>query len=156
MPLWTACSLLSVHLRPWFKCCHKPIRLCNIFSAGMVLAKNQQFSCVFIWEISSAERTRELLKSSKDSASLRVYNEIKIFGFGFQIFCEWHKWSTFKQLWSTSSGPGPKSLDGRISLKFLLDTRWKSKSSDTLDDLLRFQFQNLWSKVSKIINPIIR
>ena len=41
--------------------------------------------------------------------------------------------------WPTSSGPGPKPLDGSISLKFLLETRLKSESFDTLDDLLRFQ-----------------
>jgi len=41
--------------------------------------------------------------------------------------------------WPTSSGPGPKPLDGSISLKFLLETRLKSESFDTLDDLLGFQ-----------------
>jgi len=37
---------------------------------------------------SDAENTRELLKCSKDWGSLLVGNEKKIFGLGFQIFCE--------------------------------------------------------------------
>jgi len=32
--------------------------------------------------------------------------------------------------------------DGTISLKFLLETRLKSKSFDTLDDMLGFQVQS--------------
>jgi len=41
----------------------------------------------------------------------------KIGGFVLQSSCDWrHKWSTFRLLWLTSSGPGPKPLDGRISL----------------------------------------
>ena len=40
-------------------------------------------------------------------------------------------------------GPGRQPLDGSISLKFLLETRLQSKSSDTLDDLLGFQVQKL-------------
>jgi len=61
-----------------------------------------------------------------------------------------HKWRTFTPPWLTSPGPGPKPLDGSISLKFLLETRLQSKSFDTLDDLLRFRVQKLWSKVIKI------
>jgi len=38
---------------------------------------------------------------------------------------------------------GPKVLDGSILLKFLSVTRTKSKSLDTLDDLLRFRVQKL-------------
>jgi len=33
-----------------------------------------------------------------------------------------------------------------FSLKFLLETRLQSESFDTLDDLLRFGVQKLWSK----------
>jgi len=40
-------------------------------------------------------------------------------------------------------GPGPKALDGSISLNFLLETRLKSESFETGDDLLRFQVQKL-------------
>jgi len=38
---------------------------------------------------------------------------------------------------------GPKLLDGSISLKFLLETRLKSESFETLDDLLGFRIQKL-------------
>ena len=38
------------------------------------------------------------------------------------------------------------ALDDSISLKFLLETRLQFESFDTLDDLLGFQVQKLWSK----------
>jgi len=62
---------------------------------------------------------------------------------GFRFFVSDHKWNSFKLFWPTSSGPRPKLLDGSISLKFLLETRLKSESFDTLDDVLRFQVQKL-------------
>jgi len=66
------------------------------------------------------------------------------------FFCEWrHKWRTFRPPWLTSPGPGRQPLDGSISLKFLLETRLQSESFDTLDDLLGFRVQKLWSKVIK-------
>jgi len=40
-------------------------------------------------------------------------------------------------------GPGSQPLGGRISLKFLLETRLQSESFDTLDDLLGFRVQKL-------------
>jgi len=40
----------------------------------------------------------------------------------------------FGPSWPTSSGPGPKLLDGGITLKLLLETKLKSESFDTLDD----------------------
>jgi len=46
-------------------------------------------------------------------------------------------------LWPTSSGPRPKPLDGSILLKFLLETRLKSESFDTLINLLGFLVQKL-------------
>jgi len=49
-------------------------------------------------------------------------------------------------------GPGRQPLDGNISLKFSLETRLQSESFDTLDDLLGFRVQKLWSKVVKIFN----
>jgi len=53
-------------------------------------------------------------------------------------------WRTLRPPWPTSPGPGPKPLDGSISLlKFLLETRLQSESFDTLDDLLGFRVQNL-------------
>jgi len=54
-----------------------------------------------------------------------------------------HKWRTFWPPWPISPGPGHQSLDGSISLKFLLDSRLQSESFDTLDDLLEFQVQKL-------------
>ena len=52
----------------------------------------------------------------------------------FWTFCEWrHKWSSFRCFLATTSGPGPKPLDGSISLTFLLETRVKSKSFETCD-----------------------
>ena len=47
-------------------------------------------------------------------------------------------------LWRPAAfGTGLKPLDGRISLKFLLETRPQSESFDTLDDLLGLQVQKL-------------
>ena len=45
--------------------------------------------------------------------------------------------------WPTSPGPGRQPLHGSTSLKFLLETRLKSESFDTLDDLLGFRVQKL-------------
>ena len=51
--------------------------------------------------------------------------------------------SGFRPFWPNSSGFRPKPLDGRMSLKFLLETRLKSKSFATMDDLLGFRVQKL-------------
>jgi len=48
----------------------------------------------------------------------------------------------FRPPWPTVLGPGRQPLGGSISLKFLLETRLQSKSFDTLDDQLGFQFQS--------------
>ena len=53
----------------------------------------------------------------------------------------------FRPPWPTLPGPGCQPLDGSISLKFLLETRLQSESFDTLDDLLGFRVQKLWSVV---------
>jgi len=89
---------------------------------------------------SSVVSTRELFKDLES-----LCNKKKFFGgWGLQIFCEGrHKWSTFKPPWPTSLGPGPKQLDGSMSLKFLLETRLQSELFDTLDDLLRFHVKRL-------------
>ena len=93
---------------------------------------------------SAAKSSRELFKGSKDWANLLVCTQNKLLAWGVQIFCERrHKWSTFRPPWPTSPGPGPKPLDGSISLKFLLETRLQSESFDTLDDLLGFRVQTL-------------
>ena len=62
---------------------------------------------------------------------------------GFRFFVSDVISSTFRPLWPISSGPGPKLLGSSISLKFLLETRLKSESFDTLDDLPGFQVQKL-------------
>jgi len=87
----------------------------------------------------------DLVKSSKDTASLQLALNKKIFGWGCGFFVSdvligshlGHLGILYL------AGPGPKSLDGSISLKFLLETRLQSKSFDTLNDLLRFQVQKL-------------
>ena len=85
--------------------------------------------------IDGTESAGDLFKPSKDLASLRVCNEKMISVV--QIFCEWrYKWRTFRPPWPISTGPGPKLLDGSISLKFLFETRLKSESFDTLYNLL--------------------
>jgi len=85
----------------------------------------------------------ELLKGSKDSASLLVCTQ-RNFLVGV-FFCEWrHKWRTFRPPWPTSPGPGSKPLDGSILLKFLLETRLQSESFDTSVNLLGFRVQTLW------------
>jgi len=66
---------------------------------------------------------------------------------GMRIFCKWHrKWMTFRPPWPTSPGFRPKLLDGSIPLKLLLKTGYNPKSFDTLDDMLGFWVQKLWSK----------
>jgi len=49
----------------------------------------------------------------------------------------------------TSSSPKLKPLYHTFSLKFLLETWLKSKSFDTLIDLLGFQVQKLRSNIKK-------
>ena len=60
---------------------------------------------------------------------------------GMTLTCTWKPWPT-------SPGQGLKTLDGSILLTFLLETELHSKSFDTLDDLLGFQVQKLWSKAA--------
>ena len=118
---------------------------------GSFQPKTSSLHVLLHGNISTDDCAWELFKSSKDSANLRVCNQKKILGWGLRIFCEWrHKWRIFRPPWPTSPGPGPKPLDGNISLKFLLETRLQSESFDTLDDLLGLRVQKLWSKVNKI------
>ena len=104
--------------------------------------------------ISGLVSVTDLVEVSKDLASLAVCTrKKKFFGWGMQFFCEWrHKWRTFRPPWPTSPGAGPKPLDGSISLKFSLETKLQSKSFDTMDDLLGFWVQKLWSKLIKIFD----
>jgi len=101
--------------------------------------------------LSGLVSTTDLVKSSQDMASLVVCTRKK-FLVGGADFCEWrHKWKTLRPPWPSSPGPGFKALDGNISLKFLLETRLQSDFFDTLDDLLGFRVQKLWSKVNKYL-----
>ena len=45
-------------------------------------------------------------------------------------------------------------LDGSILLKFLLETRLQSESFDTLNNLLWFRVQKLWSELVKIFDEL--
>jgi len=59
----------------------------TLVSGGLRLKSNS--SHVFLHgNISTDDCAKELFKPSKDSASLRVYNEKKIFGFWFCFLCE--------------------------------------------------------------------
>jgi len=92
-----------------------------------------------LWTWSKCQKTRQVLQFALEK---------RFFGWGMQVFCEWrHKWRTFWPPWPTSPGPGRQPLYGSISLKFLLETRLQSESFDTLDDLLGFRVQKLWSKL---------
>jgi len=92
----------------------------------------------------------DLVDVSKDAASLVCTQIIFLVG-ECGYFCKWcHKWRTCRPPWPTLPGPRHQLLDGSISLKFLLETRLQSESFDTLDDLLGFLVQELWSKPIKI------
>jgi len=109
----------------------------------------RDFAREFLWS-SKHYRPGQKLKRLGKSCSL---HSKKNFGWGTADFCEWrHKWRTFRPPWPTLPGTGPKLLDGSISLKFSLETRLQFKYFDTLDDLLGFQVQKLWSKVKKIFD----
>ena len=100
---------------------------------------------------SGAKSGIELIKGSKDVASLLFCTRKKFFGWGVLIFCEWcQNCRTFRTPWRTSPGLGPKPSDGSISLKFLLETRLQSELFNTLDDLLGYRVEKVWCKVIKI------
>jgi len=113
------------------------IQVVHAKTAGSRLALRRNFS--------GPVSATDLVKSSKDLASLVVCTRKEIFLVGRCEFYEWrHKWRTFRPPWPISPDPGPKLLDGSISLMFLLETRLQSESFDTLDDLLGFRVQKLW------------
>ena len=94
--------------------------------------------------ISAPVRVTDLVKVSKDVASLLVCTRKNFFAWRVRAFSQrCHKWRTFRPPWPTLSGPGHKPLGGSILLKFLLETRLQSESFDTLDDLLGFWVQKL-------------
>jgi len=138
------------------------LRMCNLreidflltlwcLAASGDLQKNTEMQVALRGNFSGPVSATNLVEVSKDAAGLLVCTRNKFFGWGMQIFCEWcHKWRTFRLPWPTLPGPGRQPLDGSISLKFLLETRLQSEFFDTLDNLLGFQVQKLWSKVVKI------
>jgi len=112
------------------------------------------FAQEFLW---SGQRYRPGETLKRRDKSSRLHSKKNFFCLGGWIFCEWrHKWRTFRPPWPTLPGPGRQQLDGNIaiSLMFLLETRLqsRSKSFDTLDDLLGFQVQKLRSKAMKIFD----
>jgi len=103
--------------------------------------------------ISAPLGVTDLVEMSKDAASLVVCIRQKFFCLGVRFFCQWHhKWRTFWPPWPTLPGPGRQPLDGSISMKFLFDSRLQSVSFHSLDDLLGFWVQTLWSKSVKIFD----
>jgi len=77
---------------------------------------------------SSANCSRELVKSSNRSARVVVWSQKKFFGWGLWIFCEWrHKWSSFGVILGHHvAWPRAQPLGQSVSLKFSLETRLKS------------------------------
>jgi len=134
-----SCSFFT-HKAQWIT------RHINTLASGQkrrFLKKNTETHVALRRNYSAPVWVTDLVEVSKDAASLLVCTWKKFFRWGMQIFCEWrHKWRTFQLPWTTSPGPGRQSLDGNISLKFLLETRLQSESFDTLDDLLCFGFKS--------------
>jgi len=96
------------------------------------------------WNFSSPVRAANLVKSSKNAASLVACTRKKIFCLGYGFFVsDVISGGLLGHHWPTSPGLGRKPLDGSILLKFLLETRLQSEPFDTLDDLLGFQVQKL-------------
>jgi len=100
-----------------------------------------------------------LLKPSKDSASLLVYNE-KILVLSFSFFVgNVISGIGFWPFWLRLLGPGPQAHKGNISLQFLLETRLESESSfEPWIGFLAFLFlfKNYGLKNNKLINYLIR
>ena len=99
----------------------------NISAAGLIQAvctKTAGLHVALGMNISGVVSARELLKHQKDSASLVVCNENKIFWLGLHIFVSdvITKGLLGHFAWPTSPGPGPKPLDGSTLLKFLFKT----------------------------------
>jgi len=111
-----------------------PLTFWRLTAFGMALRGN----------FSGSVSATDLVEASKDAASLLVCTRKKFFWLGKRIFCELHhQWRTFRPPWPTLPGPGPKPLDGSISLKFLSETRLQSEFFNTFDDLLGFWVQKL-------------
>jgi len=139
-----------------FQCAKVWLTLSRLASFGDFRKKTTALHVALRGNFSGLVSATDTVKGLEDSAkSCSLQYEKKFFGWGVQIFCEWrHKWRTFRPPWPTSPGPGPKPLDGSISLKFLLETRLQYEYFDTLDDLLGFRIEKLWSKLIKIFDQL--
>ena len=76
---------------------------------------------VFRGNFSGPVSATDLVKSSKDLESLVVCNEIKFVCWGCRLFVSdviIGRLLGHHDPWPTSPGPGPKPLDGSISLHF--------------------------------------
>ena len=116
-------------------------KLLNTFRTGWFrgfLEKNAWTHVALRGNFSAPVCSTDLVKVSKNAASLVGYIRKKFFCLGMCVGCEWrhNKWRTFRPPWPTLPGPGCQPLGVSFSLKFLLETRLQSKSFDTLDDLL--------------------
>ena len=144
-------SCMKIFFKPWHlsskfnTVAHGLIQAVRAKTAGLHMALRGNFS--------SPVSATDPVKSPKWLGKSCTLHSKKNFGLGGVDFCEWrHKWRTLRTPCPTSPSPGPKQLDCSISLKFLLETRLQSESFDTLDDLLGFQVQKLWSKIIKIFD----
>ena len=74
--------------------------------------KNTEMHVALHRNFTAPVRVMDLVKMSKDTASVLVCTQKKIFWLGGAVFCEWrHKWRTFRPPWLTLSGPGRQPLD---------------------------------------------
>ena len=138
--IFFSAGLFATKLQPHLTC-QKPKHVGCQLEIGL---KSSIFWLSYQYHSSSANCARELFKPSKDSASLRVCNEKKVFVLGFKFFCEWHhKWGRFSSILAHVAWPRAQLLVQSILLKFSLETRLESES---LIDFLAFLVQKLWSK----------
>jgi len=120
---------------------------------GNFRKKNSSFRLLYQRHSSSVDCARELFNGSNGSASLVDCTRKKVFAWGVQDFCEWHhKWSSFRVILAHVAWPRTQPLGHSVSLKFSLETRLESESSEPLIDFLAFLVQKLWSKINKLIN----
>jgi len=88
------------------------------------IKKNTEMHVTLRRNFSCSVSATDLVETSKDAASLLDCTWKKTFWLGVQLLCDWcHKWRAFRAPSPTLPGPGRQPLDGRISLKFLLETR---------------------------------
>ena len=118
-----------------------------------IFGKKRLNACGFAQEYLRSCSAYEPAWTIKRCGKSSCLHSKKNFWLGLWVLCEWHhKWRTFRSPWPNLPGPGRHPLVGSISLKFALETRLQSESFDTLDDLLGFQVQKLWSELVEIFD----